>query len=341
MGGFVRSPLGARDAGVSNRAAYIIARGTNFDNNNPRLVSQDETLFRLSLDDLATPLFERRPPWWPAPHPIKGQEWHGDVISGDASTVWYSAVNSVDINDADSEFPRVMDQRWTIDIYKLDGQLGFVKSWRWHQPQLGGGTAWHIAPFGNSTALWGLASVHESPEAAGVVAPQESYLVELDPDTMQIRRTSPDLWEGLNTTERLQRRYVLSGGGDSSVIWLARSFVEDPLQPGLVRTQILEYSPADFSLVRITEGPRNTAPDILDQDLKRQIYSVGGDSQSIWILASWVDTVEETRISRRLASELPRDFSNENRTIVQDEVQPPLLTTTEFAFTADIVRQTG
>lgn len=326
MRGLVRSPLGVLDTGVSNRAVYIISRGFDFEShNNPRLLVQDETLFRLSLDDLATATLEKRPPWWPAPHPIKGQEWQGDIISGDANTVWYSAVNSVDLNDADSEFPRVLDQRWTIDIYKLDSNLEVVNSWRWPQPSLGGGRAWHIAPFGDSTALWGLASVHESPEGAGLIIPQEMYLVELDPETMAIRRVSPELLLDFPNTELTLRIFARGGGGTADAIWLA--WRRASLDPDLPRSQsqIVEYDPTDFRRVRITDGPRS-----VPFEGRRDIGGIGGDSQSIWLSLS---TLGEPR---SFVSELPRDYTNENRTIIQDEIIPPRLTTFETAFSEDI-----
>ncbi len=328
MGDFVRSPLGVKDTGVSNRAVHMIARSGEIRDTN--FVAWDETLFRLSLDDLSQAVIEARPPWWPAPHPIIGQVWQGDSISGDIDTVWYSAINLVDFLGSDLRNVGLLDERWTIDIYRLDRNLEVVNSWRWHQPFLGGGRAWHITPFGDSTALWGLVRVHTEPQPwmyTHTDEPREMYLVELDPETMEIRRMSNDLYGSDGIDIRIRRPYATAGGGTSSAIWVSRRFTEDDAPDASnSRTQIMEYSPADFSLVRVTDGPRSALP----FPEKRQITGLGGDAQSIWI-ASIKNTLPRTSLS-----ELPRDFSNANRTILQDEIQAPVNTTFDFPGAMDI-----
>ncbi len=320
MGDFVRSPLGVRDADVSNRAVYTIAHGSSVVDG--RVFFGEEQLFRLSLDDLSTSIDEARPPWWPAPHPELGVKWWGDGISGDADTIWYSAFNLVDFYDF-TETPDARDQRWTIDIFKLTGAFEVVNSWRWHQPQIGGGRAWHISPYGDLTSLWGLARVSQFPQPFRV--PEEMYLVELDPDTMAVRRTSPDLWAGLSELERSRQAYARSGGGNSSAIFLSR-WIGDLANER--RYQIMEYSSVDFSLVRVTDGPRTAAP-IFNE--KRQIFGIGADSESIWLASRWQSPVDTWRVS-----ELPRDFSNDNRTVLQDEIRPPAVDTGDDRLTIDI-----
>lgn len=326
LGDFVRSPLGVRETGVSNRAVYSIAVGHSFPDTH--FVFESEKLFRLPLDDLTRTIAEVRPPWWPAPHPVWGQEWRGDVISGDADTIWYSAYNIPDLAGSDTLFGNDLAERWTIDIYKLNSQLEAVGSWRWNQPALGGGRAWHIAPFGDSTALWGLARVHTQPQPwrHGGVDPGQMYLVELDPQTMEIRRASSDLWGGTNADFRIRRRYAMAGGGNSSVIWVARRFNDPDRQR--IMAQIMEYDPRDFSLVRVTDGPRSAA----QGTARLEIDGIGGDSESIWLAqhrptGSFVGSV---------LSELPRDFTNDNRTILQDEVDAPIVGDHEFLFTDGI-----
>jgi len=314
LGAAVKSPLGARETGVSNRAVYSIAKGGAIG------VFDEEKLFRLSLDDLSTAIAEARPPWWPDPHPELGVAWWGDGISGDTDTIWYSAFNLQDFLDQTAT-PDPQDRRWTIDIFKLNGAFDIVNSWRWHQPQMGGGTAWHISPFGDSTALWGLARVSEFPQPYS--HPQEMYLVELDPDTMEVRRTSPNLWEGLS--QPVAQDYARSGGGNSSAIVVSR-WIGDFANER--RYQILEYSPEDFSLVRVTDGPRTAVPIFAE---KRQILGIGVDSQSIWLQLRWQSPTSEHRVS-----ELPRDFSDENRTILQDEIRPPEVDTGVNRITTDI-----
>lgn len=324
MGSFVRSPMGVLDVG-DIRAVHIIALSAETVDPDSIVPFWDEKILRLSSDDLSNLVSEGRPPWWPAPHPSFGSAWRGDVISGDANTVWYSAYNLSDWAGADIRLIGQLDERWTIDIYRLDGSLAVVNSWRWHQPQIGGGRAWHISPFGNSTTLWGLARVHREDrpqpwhQTSGAPG-REMYLVELDPETMQIRRTSPDLLEGLSDAERLRQTYIGSGGGDSSVIWVAR-YITDTDTSTNRRYEILEYRPDDFSLVRVTVAPR-AGSEVLPFGRKRQIHGIGGDSESIWLASFWSDPERAYRVS-----ELPRDFTDENRTILQDEILPPQLTT--------------
>ncbi len=307
LGDFVRSPLGVRDAGGDVRAVYSIAIGEDF-TVDAGFIYRSEKIFRLSLDDLTEVVDEARPPWWPTPRPVGGQDWVGIVIAGDSSTIWYTAYNATAFIGAHPV--RVEgDERWTMNIYKLDSQLEVVDSWRWHQPSLGGGRAWNISPFGDSTALWGLARVHTDPQPwkHGGVEPGEMYLVELDPETMEIRRASGDLWGGTNADFRQRRVYSFGGGGNSSVIWVARRF-NDPVRQRFF-TQIMEYDPRDFSLVRVTDGPRSFA----QGDERLEIDGIGGDSESIWL------TQHRTAPPfHSILSELPRNFTHENRTIIQD-----------------------
>lgn len=325
LGAAVKSPLNVRDAGGSNRAVYTVVGGNSF--SGTHFVLDSEKILRLSLDDLTQTIAESRPPWWPAPDSRWGLQWAGDAISGDANTVWYSAFNMRDFH-GDNIQQGQLDERWTIDIYKLNGQLEVVNSWRWHQPELGGGRAWHIAPFGDSTALWGLARVHAQPQPwrHGGADPGEMYLVELDPQTMEIRRASADLWGGGNADFRIRRRYATAGGGNSSVIWVSRRFNDPDRQRFMA--QIMEYDPRDFSLVRVTDGPRSAA----QGTARLEIDGIGGDSGSIW-LAQHRPT--GTFIGSIL-SELPRDFTNDNRTILQDELRAPVVEEGQFRFTHSI-----
>lgn len=319
MRAFVRSPLGVRETGGPERAVYMIVGSVGSRDGHGSW--EDEKLFKVSVSDLSTPILEVRPPWWPATHPDLGRSWAGSGISGDSETVWYAAWNTVARVDWTAT-PDPIDERWVIDIYKLNGNLEVVNSWRWHQPELGSGRVWRIAPFGDSTALWGLAFVHRYPQPWRLDE-QEMYLVELDPETMEIRRSSSDLWGSFSDTVRLARPYVPSGGGNSSVIWASRA---GTLVDGRRRDQILEYSPDDFRLVRSTDGPRSG----LTGDTRRLIGSIGGNSQSIWLNLFWGAVLQNA------VSELPRDFSNENRVILQDEIAPPVLGTGSFERVIDI-----
>lgn len=321
MKGFVRSPLGVRETGGVS-VVYVDARNTQLSGNVYYFWTFDEKILRVRRDDLSHLVSEARPPWWPDPNPIVGQTWVGDGISGDADTVWYSAFNYVDRYDVHDGRPDQTRYRWKINIYRLNSRLQTVDSWRWHQPRLGGGTAWRIVPFGNSDVLWGLASVTVSPQAGSPI--EEMYLVELDPVTMAIRRSSRELWFGLDTAGRARRPYAPSGGGDSSVIWLARTFNFDTAANR--QSQIMEYNPSDLRFVRLADGPRSA----WEGADKRLIHGIGGNSDTIWLAMQRFPIPGPSTAADFFLSELPSDFSNENRTIIQDEIASP------WPFPADI-----
>ncbi len=307
MGDFVRSPLGVRDTGGIRRAVYSSTFATLAGDFPPN----DAKLFRLTLDDLSIVELAARPPWYPAPDPDFGQAWSGDVVSGDANTVWYSAIHLPSLFN-----PILSARRFVIDIYRMNGDLEPVNSWRWHQPTFGGGAIYRVVPFGTSDVLWGLGFVQDVPQPTTSVA-LEAYLLELDPDTMEIRRASDNLWAGLNESERLLQPFESSGGGTSSAIWLARHFRPDT---GSIRvSQIMKFDPDTFDLVSIVDGPRSRLP--LGE--RRFIRGIGGDSQSIWLVSrsDAFDVIPGTPGQRfSLVSELPASFSASDRTIIQDEV---------------------
>ena len=312
MGDFVRSPLGVRDTGGVGRAVYlssldfrIVPPGGGLD------LTYDEKLFRLSLDDLSNPLVERRPPWWPSPHPDFGQSWFGMSVSGDAETAWYAAMNLTD-------FYRTPGARWTIDIYRLRSDLTVVNSWRWSAPDFGNGHMTQVVPFGTSEVLWGLGFVRAGLGTGEL--PTQMYLLELDPVTMEIRRSSPDLWSGLTATQRHQRLFLWGGGGTASRIWVGLTFRPDT---STERSIIREYSPSDFSLIRQFDAPRSQNP----PETRRIVQNLGGDDDSIWISSRspvFGEVPGSTGFSYQTRiSELPSDFSNDNRTILQDEIVAP------------------
>ncbi len=311
LGAAVKSPLNARETGGGGRAVYLSSvnfrivppgGGLNF--------TYDEKLFRLSLDDLSSPLTEKRPPWWPSPHPDFGQTWTGMSISGDAETAWYTAANLTDLYRAPP------DGRWTIDIYKLRSDLTSVDSWRWDAPGFGGGHMTYVAVFGTSEVLWGLGLVR--PGLNPFASPTQVHLLELDPVTMEIRRSSSDLWSGLTPTQRAQRPFLLGGGGTSSRIWIALTFLPDS---STERSIILEYRPSDFSLIRQFDAPRSQSPPAT----RRIVQNLGGDDESIWISSrsEAFGNVPGNGQHQTRISELPSDFSDENRTILQDDIVAP------------------
>ncbi len=313
VGDFVRSPLGVRDAGGVGRAVYTIAFSTSL--RDAQVFIEGETLFRLSLDDLTGSIADSRPPWWPAPDPALGQLWRGTDISGDSEVLWYAALNQEDFNRG----------IYTIDIFKLNSRFEILQSIRWHQPELGVGRAWLIRPFGDSLSLFGLAFVNRV--QAVTVAFEEVYIVELDPRTMAVRRSSPDLFEGLTDEQRALQRFD-AAGGHASAIWLSKVTLD--LKPSIRRVEILEYRPSDFMLVRRTLAPGGLLP----FPERRDNHGIGGDSESIWIATNSVSF--DATISLTRVSELPRDFGDANRTIIQDEVIAPQENVGEFRSTLSI-----
>lgn len=309
MGDFVRSPLGVRDAGAE-RAVYLSS--LNYTLTGTQISDQhyDEQLLALSPSDLGTPRLESRPPWWPSPHPDFGQNWLGQSMSGDANTVWYSAY---DLRDFYGE-----GARYTIRIDKMTSTFAPVRSWIWPAPSFGNGFMADLVPFGTSAVLWGLGFVASDLVPYRTV--DEMYLLELDPDTMAIRRSSNDLWAGLTTEQRAQRPFIRGGGGTMSRIWVALEFRPDP---STQRSIIREYAPDTFELIRQFDAPRSRNP----VDTRRVVRNIGGDDDSIWIssdspvfgnVPGSIPGLYQQRVS-----ELPAAFSDENRTILQDELVAP------------------
>lgn len=304
MGAFVRSPLGVRESGGVTRAVYVSCAGDVS-------AARDDKIFRLSLDDLSNPIAEGRPPWWPAPHPQFGQEWSTLTISGDSGTVWYSAVNLADFYGDPG--------RWTIDIYKLRSDFTIIDSWRWSPRPFGNGHLAHVQVFGTSEILWALGYIQFEALRASRVT--QMYLFELDPVTMDIRRSSGDLWEGVEETSL--RRFNAGGGGTPSVIRLnhQRLYLTPVGQENFIRRTIQTYSPDDFHFVGEVDAPRTR----LEGDDARFLSYVGGDDTSIWITLS---SAAFGRVPGELGSfnrisELPADYSDENLTIIQDEIIAP------------------